>query len=148
MTAAALLRTVDHEKPTLLLDQLDAAFGGEKEYKEALGGILNEGFRRGGNFRKCEGKNHELRVFEVFCPKALAGIGRIPETIASRSIVIVDKSIRRLAMLRGDSLLWLAIQHNIGHLRPISHWPQRIYPAHDAQGISSEWLNTKPFQAL
>lgn len=88
MTAAALLRTVDQEKPTLLLDELDAAFGGEKEYKEALRGILNEGFRRGGNFRKCDGKNHALRVFQVFCPKALAGIGRVPETIASRSIVI------------------------------------------------------------
>jgi Protein of unknown function (DUF3631) len=88
MTAAALLRTVHEEKPTLLLDELDAAFGGEKEYKEALRGILNEGFRRGGNFRKCDGKNHDLKVFEVFCPKALAGIGKIPETIASRSIVI------------------------------------------------------------
>ena len=103
MTAAALLRTVDQEKPTLLLDELDAAFGGEKEYKEALRGILNEGFRRGGNFRKCDGKNHELRVFQVFCPKALAGIGRIPETIASRSIVIEmrrRKSTERVERLR------------------------------------------------
>jgi hypothetical protein len=103
MTAAALLRTVDQEKPTLLLDELDAAFGGEKEYKEALRGILNEGFRRGGNFRKCDGKNHDLRVFDVFCPKALAGIGRIPETIASRSIVIEmrrKKSTERVERLR------------------------------------------------
>jgi hypothetical protein len=103
MTAAALLRTVDQEKPTLLLDELDAAFGGEKEYKEALRGILNEGFRKGGNFRKCDGKNHDLRVFQVFCPKALAGIGKIPETIASRSIVIEmrrRKSTERVERLR------------------------------------------------
>jgi hypothetical protein len=88
MTAAALLRTVHEEKPTLLLDELDAALGGEKEYKEALRGILNEGFRKGGNFRKCDGKNNDVKAFEVFCPKALAGIGKIPETVASRSIVI------------------------------------------------------------
>jgi hypothetical protein len=88
MSAAALVRTVDAESPTLLLDEFDAALGSDKEYSEALRGILNEGFRRGGNFRKVEGKNHQLRVFQVFGAKAIAGIGRIPDTVASRSIVI------------------------------------------------------------
>jgi hypothetical protein len=88
ISAAALVRTVDSESPTLLLDEFDAALGADKEYSEALRGILNEGFRRGGNFRKVEGKNHQLRVFQVFGAKAIAGIGRIPDTVASRSIVI------------------------------------------------------------
>ena len=88
MSAAALVRTVDAETPTLLLDEFDAALGSDKEYSEALRGILNEGFRRGGNFRKVEGKNHQLRVFQVFGAKAIAGIGRIPDTVASRSIII------------------------------------------------------------
>jgi hypothetical protein len=88
MTAAALVRTVDKDCPTLLLDEMDAAFGGEKEFAESLRGILNEGFRRGGNIRKCDGKNHDVRTFQVFGPKALAGIGKIPDTIASRCIVI------------------------------------------------------------
>jgi hypothetical protein len=88
MSAAALLRTVDAERPTILLDEVDAAFGGDKEFSEALRGILNEGFRRGGNYRKCVGKGHELRTFQVFGAKALAGIGKIPDTVSSRSIVI------------------------------------------------------------
>ena len=88
MSAAALLRTVDSEHPTILLDEVDAAFGGDKEFSEALRGILNEGFLRGGNYRKCVGKGHELKAFQVFGPKALAGIGKIPDTVSSRSIVI------------------------------------------------------------
>jgi hypothetical protein len=88
MSAAALLRTVDAEHPTILLDEVDAAFGGDKEFSEALRGLLNEGFRRGGNCRKCIGKGHELKTFQVFGAKALAGIGKIPDTVSSRSIVI------------------------------------------------------------
>lgn len=88
MSAAALVRTMDKDKPTLLLDEFDAAMGADKEYSEALRAILNEGFRIGGNFRKVDGKNHDLRTFEVFGAKAIAGIGKIPDTVASRSIVI------------------------------------------------------------
>jgi hypothetical protein len=88
MSAAALLRTVDAEHPTMLLDEVDAAFAGDKEFSEALRGILNGGFQRGGNYCKCVGKGHELRFFQVFGPKALAGIGKIPDTVSSRSIVI------------------------------------------------------------
>ena len=40
VTAAVLARKVDAERPTLLLDESDAAFKGEKEYAEALRGLL------------------------------------------------------------------------------------------------------------
>ena len=88
MTAAALVRTVDAHQPTLFLDEMDAAMGGDKEYAEAQRCILNEGFHRGGRFYKCEGKNHDLREFNVFCCKCFAGIGSLPDTVASRSIMI------------------------------------------------------------
>lgn len=88
MSAAALLRTVDAEHPTMLLDEVDTAFAGDKEFSEALRGILNGGFQRGGNYCKCVGKGHELKCFQVFGAKALAGIGKIPDTVSSRSIVI------------------------------------------------------------
>jgi hypothetical protein len=39
-TAAALIRKVDAERPTLLLDETDAAFGREAEYTSHLRGIL------------------------------------------------------------------------------------------------------------
>ena len=88
MTAAALVRTVDAHEPTLFLDEMDAAMGGDKEYAEAQRCILNEGFHRGGTFYKCDGKNHDLRAFNVYCCKAFAGIGSLPDTVASRSIMI------------------------------------------------------------
>jgi len=88
MTAAALVRTVDAHEPTLFLDEMDAAMGGDKEYAEAQRCILNEGFHRGGMFYKCDGKNHDLRAFNVYCCKAFAGIGSLPDTVASRSIMI------------------------------------------------------------
>jgi Protein of unknown function (DUF3631) len=88
MTPAALLRTVDADRPTLLLDESDTAFGGNKDMAEALRGILNEGAKRGGNFRKCNKMNHKMETFNAFGAKAIAGIGKLPDTIASRSITI------------------------------------------------------------
>jgi hypothetical protein len=47
-----------------------------------------KGFRKGGKLFKCDGKNHDLREFNAYCPKCFAGIGTLPETVASRSIAI------------------------------------------------------------
>lgn len=90
VTAAVLVRKVDDKKPTLLLDESDAAFGGEKEYAEALRGILNTGHRQGGVSSLCVGKGAEIsyKDFSTFCPKAIAGIGKLPDTVADRSIPI------------------------------------------------------------
>jgi hypothetical protein len=89
-SAAALVRKVDADAPTLLLDESDAAFKGEKEYAEALRGILNTGYRRSGKATVCigQGANITARDFSTFCPKAIAGIGTLPDTVADRSIAI------------------------------------------------------------
>jgi hypothetical protein len=88
VSPAVLFRTVDAKQPTLLLDESDAAFNGDKEYAEALRGILNTGYHRGGVASRCVGKDFALKDFSTFCPKAIAGIGRLPGTVASRSIPI------------------------------------------------------------
>jgi hypothetical protein len=90
VSAAVLYRKIDKERPTLLLDESDAAFGGQKEYAEALRGILNTGHRRGGKASCCvgQGANITYQDFSTFCPKAIAGIGRLPDTVAGRSIQI------------------------------------------------------------
>ena len=88
MTAAALVRTVDSRHPTLFLDEMDAAINGDKEFAEAQRGILNEGFRRGGTFTKCDRNSHDVREFDVFSSKCFAGIGKLQDTVTSRSIVI------------------------------------------------------------
>lgn len=88
MTAAALLRTIEAKKPTIFLDEMDAQLGANKEYAEAVRGILNEGFRKGGTFYKCNATTHEVEEFNAYCPKCFAGIGHLPDTVASRSIRI------------------------------------------------------------
>ncbi len=88
MTAAALVRTIEAKRPTIFLDEMDAQLGGDKEYAEAIRGILNEGFRKGGVFYKCVGKDFQLKAFFVYCPKCFAGIGALPDTVSSRSIII------------------------------------------------------------
>jgi hypothetical protein len=90
LTSAVLARKVDAECPTLLLDESDAAFKGEKEYSETLRGILNTGYRRGGKSSVCVGKGADIsyKDLSTFCPKAIAGIGKLPGTIVDRSIPI------------------------------------------------------------
>jgi hypothetical protein len=88
VTAAVLVRKTSAEQPTLLLDESDAAFKGDREYAEALRGILNAGFRRGGVTSLCvgQGANLSYQDFPVFGAKAIAGIGQLPDTVADRSI--------------------------------------------------------------
>jgi len=126
-TPAALLRSVERDAPTLLLDEKDAAFKGSEEYRETMRGLLNSGFQRGGSYRVCEkgARDITLRDFVTFCAKALAGIGKLPDTVADRSFPILMRRrkrteevarFRRLkakveaAVLREDCEAW-AIQH-------------------------------------
>lgn len=78
-SAAALFRKVDAERPTLLLDESDAAFGGVKEYAEGLRAVLNTGYRASGRASICVGAGPDIDVkeFSTFGAKAIAGIGRL-----------------------------------------------------------------------
>jgi hypothetical protein len=89
-SAAVLVRKIDAQCPTLLLDESDAAFGGEREYAETLRGVLNCGHSREGVTSLCvgQGGNITFTDFRVFCPKAIAGIGSLPDTVTDRSIPI------------------------------------------------------------
>ncbi len=90
VSAAALVRKIDKVAPTFLLDESDAAFNGDEAYSEALRGILNTGHRRGGRASLCIGQGSSIDVhdFSTFCPKAIAGIGKLPDTVADRAIPI------------------------------------------------------------
>ncbi len=90
VSAAVLYRTIDDLHPTLLLDESDATFNGNKEFGEALRGVLNSGHHTGGKASRCEraGESFVRRDFQTFCPKAIAGIGKLPDTVESRSIPI------------------------------------------------------------
>lgn len=90
VTAAVLPRKIDAVSPTLLLDESDTAFSGAPEYSDALRGILNTGYRASGYTTLCVGQGAALTFqdFRTFCPKAIAGLGKLPDTVRSRAISI------------------------------------------------------------
>ncbi|HME76306.1 MAG TPA: hypothetical protein VKI00_11835 [Mycobacterium sp.] len=49
------------------------------------------GYQRGLPFGRTVGPKHEPREFETFAMAALAGIGRMPETIQDRSVFVAMK---------------------------------------------------------
>ena len=104
----ALYRRIDRVRPTMVLDELDARLHGEGG--ENLRAVLNTGFHRMGKITICVGDDHEDTDFNTFCPKVLGGIGRLWDTVASRSIPIrlrraTKEEIGTIRKIRGD---WIA----------------------------------------
>jgi putative DNA primase/helicase len=83
-TTAAIFRTIEKAKPTLLIDEADTFLGENEE----LRGVLNAGHRRGGQIIRTVGDDHEPRQFSTFTPAAIAMIGRLPDTLEDRSVSI------------------------------------------------------------
>ena len=87
ITAAALFRTVEKARPTLILDEADTFISESEE----LRGILNRGHSHGGEVIRTVGEDFEPRQFSTWAPVAIAAIGKIPRTLEDRSIRIEMK---------------------------------------------------------
>jgi hypothetical protein len=85
---AVLFRKIEVDKPTLLFDELDTTFKGDKETAQAIRQVLNAGAKYNGKIARVVGENHAPKDFAVFCPKVLAGIGNLPPTVSSRALPI------------------------------------------------------------
>jgi hypothetical protein len=93
VSAAYLFRKIDVTEgglPTILYDEVDAVFSGRSEKSEEIRGLLNAGHRRGAKVGRCviNGKMAEPQDYPVFAAVALAGLGWLPDTLMSRSIII------------------------------------------------------------
>ena len=91
-TPAYLFRKIRDPKglPTVLYDEIDTLFGPRAKENEELRGVINAGHRRGAMAGKCvvNGKKIETEEFPAFCAVAMAGLGNLPDSILSRSIII------------------------------------------------------------
>lgn len=91
LSMAAFFRIVEDRRPSILLDEVDAIFTGKakSESTEDLRRVLNNGYRVGAVVQRVGGPNRD-QVFEfrVFAPVAMAGLGNLPDTLMSRSIVL------------------------------------------------------------
>jgi putative DNA primase/helicase len=97
ISAAAFFRVIEEKQPTLLIDEADTLLPGNDE----LRGILNAGYSRKtayvvrvANQEKetkengAESRASRLVSFSSWCPKAIAAIGHLPETLADRCIIV------------------------------------------------------------
>jgi putative DNA primase/helicase len=86
-TAASIFRFIDHEKPTLLLDEADDLFKRKADVRH----ILNASWTRNTKIARQQriGGNWVTVWFDIFCPKVLGALGKnLPHTLATRSIIV------------------------------------------------------------
>jgi len=89
ISPSALFRSIDTLQPTLLIDEVDTFL---KENHE-LRGLINAGHTRNAAFiYRTTGEDHTLTQFNLWGAKALAGIGKLNDTLMDRSILL---SLRR-----------------------------------------------------
>lgn len=90
VTPAYLFRKVGEHSPTILYDEIDTVFGPRAKENEEIRGLLNAGHRRGAVAGRCvvRGKIVETEEIPAYCAVALAGLGGLPDTLLSRSVVI------------------------------------------------------------
>ena len=141
VTAAVLPRRIDAECPSLLLDESDATFKHSSDYSEALRAILNSGYKHSGSTTVCQG-GASYKRYSTFCPKAIAGIGQLPGTIADRSIEVKlkrrapDENVERFAPRRlGDE-----VQHLVKRLAAFGLQADNVLQKRHAD---IDWLNDR-----
>jgi hypothetical protein len=118
ITVSALFRVIDDAGPTLLIDEADTFLGGNSVMRgilncgntwrtayvlrlsgrkgrgpKAIAGHAEQGGlaapeRSGGGAQIDESLDSSLVRYSCWCPKVIAMIGRVPETIADRSILV------------------------------------------------------------
>jgi len=86
VTPAALKMLIAQRKPTLLLDETDKIFGATRGKNQDLQQVVKVGYKRG--MLSWRVLKSELVAEETYCPVIMDGIGNLPKTIASRTMVI------------------------------------------------------------
>lgn len=85
ISAAALFRTIELWKPTIIIDEADTFIRDSDE----LRGIINSGHTRPTAYViRTTGEDHTPKRFSTWGAKAIAIIGSLPDTLNDRSIVI------------------------------------------------------------
>src|SRR3712207_4727842 len=139
VSAAYLFRKVGDPagRPTILYDEIDTVFGPKAREHEDVRGLLNAGHRKGAVAGRCvvRGKTVETVEYPAYCAVAMAGLGDLPDTILTRSVVIrmrrraksekVEPYRRRIAITDGHALrdqiaAWAT--HVTAQLRDV--WPE------------------------
>lgn len=88
---AAIYRSIgvaEGDPPTILIDEADTIFGQEASTHEDLRGLLNAGHQRNRPALRWDVNSRSVEELDTYAMAALAGIGRLPDTIEDRAVVI------------------------------------------------------------
>ncbi len=100
ISASALFRYVEEERPTLLIDEADSFLNAD----EAMRGILNSGHTRAAAYviRSVETDgDHKPKRFSTWTPKAIAAIGELADTLRDRAIILqLQRKPRKAKVVR------------------------------------------------
>jgi hypothetical protein len=106
ISPAAVFRTVEAKRPTLLIDEADRFLAKNNE----LCGVLNSGHKANGVVHRWDALLKVLRDFSTYSACALSLIGKLPGTLADRSIHarlrrrLPDEPIHSLRLDQGNPL--------------------------------------------
>ena len=137
ITAAALARVIEKDRPILFIDEFDTISNSSREMGESLRGQLNSSFNRNSahvlKSVSLPGGGWDVRLFSTWAPTCIAGIGQAPDTVMDRSVVIalkrklVSQKLNRLrgrdggelAILARKAARWVADnEHRLRHAEP------------------------------
>jgi hypothetical protein len=124
-TEAVVFRYIELKCPTLLLDETDAIFKpNTSDRYEGLRALLNAGNEDGAKVPRMVGSSNKIAEFSTYCPKALAGINTLPDTIVDRSIQI--RLERKTRDQPATKFRKLAVERDSRSLREkIEQWVER-----------------------
>ena len=91
VSVAYLFRKVGSDDGvTVLFDEIDTIFGPKAKENEDIRGLLNAGHRRGAFTGRCVARGSVVHTEETpaYAAVALAGLGWLPDTLLSRSVII------------------------------------------------------------
>ncbi len=131
MTAPCLFRTLDAQGATLLLDEAERLRERSGEAAE-MRSILLSGYKAGGKAHRLEkvGDSFKSLAFNVYGPKAIAGIKNVPAALASRCIRISmfragKNSLKPTRRIDEDPQRWIALSDDL-HSFALSNGQQFI----------------------
>jgi hypothetical protein len=87
-TGPAVANVIALDHPTLGIDETDTIFGkaGSSSAKQQLRSILNSGYKAGATMTRKQGASYISTP--VFGPVVFAGLGQLPDTLMTRSVVV------------------------------------------------------------
>lgn len=112
ISASVLFRVVEKYAPTVLIDEGDMFLAADKN--SDMLGMLNGGHNRVIAYVwRSVGDDHEPRRFKVWAPKVIAMIGKLPDTLEDRALVVhlrrkqTGETVERFRADRVNDLLHL-----------------------------------------